>query len=264
MKTRRRKIEELLWISGLHPATRFLHAATIGRQAAAARKKMRAFFGQFLKPGELVFDIGANMGAFSAVFASLGAKVVSLEPNMDCVRHIQLSYQVEKIDVIQAAAGQSNGLIVLNVSDDSDAESSVSQEWMETVEKDDKNRSGIWKRKCVVPVLTLDTLIAQFGMPFYIKIDVEGFEESVLAGLSAQPRVLSFEFHANFLPAAFRCLDASVFTDGSTFNLVRDAEWGYPANFESETWMTKDDLKAALLRLKDTSSQGDVFVRAGV
>ena len=51
-----------------------------------------------------------------------------------------------------------------------------------------------WDKTLKVPVTTLDRLIAQFGLPSFIKIDVEGFEDRVLAGLSHRVRALSFEF----------------------------------------------------------------------
>lgn len=255
-------MEELLWVSGLHRPMRSIYAATMGRQAAAAQNKMRQFFGTIIKPGALVFDIGANMGVFSAVFASVGAQVVALEPNADCVRHIQLSYGDKKIQVIQAAAGDVNDLAVLNMSGECDALSSVSKEWMTAVEEANQNHHAVWTKRTLVVMLTLDTLIARFGKPQYIKIDVEGFEEAVLAGLSTQPQILSFEFHANFLHAAMRCLSMDLFAAGSTFNFVKDAEWGYPARFELETWASKTTLEKALTELKGTESQGDIFVKA--
>ncbi len=80
--------------------------------------KMREFYRGVLQPPGLVFDIGANVGVLSAVFASLGARVVASEPNADCVRHLQLSYASKRIEVIQAAIGAKNGLAVLNVSNE--------------------------------------------------------------------------------------------------------------------------------------------------
>ena len=42
--------------------------------------------------------------------------------------------------------------------------------------------------------MTLDALIRQYGVPDYIKIDVEGHEHAVVAGLSQPIKVVVFEF----------------------------------------------------------------------
>jgi FkbM family methyltransferase len=255
-------MEELLWMSGLHAPVRSLYSATLGRQAAAAQCAMTDFFRKFLPPDELVFDIGANAGVMSAAFASVGARVVAVEPNSDCVRHIQLSYSGKRIQVIQAAVGARNGLAVLNVSDEWDVTSSLSKDWMEAIQKKDQRYRGNWPRKTVVPLLTLDALIEHFGVPYFIKIDVEGFEEQVLSGLAIQPRLLSFEFHHAFIRASLRCLDLDVFAPGSTFNLVSNSSWGYPARFDSEIWLEKEELRQRLLGFSDGDNQGDIFVKA--
>ena len=127
----------------------------------------------------------------------------------------------------------------------------------------DKTYDGIWSRRVVVPTVTLDSLIAQFGMPHFIKIDVEGFEEKVLCGLSRQPQLLSFEFTAAFLSPALRCLSKEVFHDRSTFNFAYNSDdWGYPVRFESEHWMERQELEKTLLGLESSDKQGDIFVRA--
>jgi len=262
MKTRRRKLEELLWVLGLHAPARRLFSATMGRSAAEARAKMTDFYRSIVQPGTLVFDIGANAGTFSAVFASLGARVVALEPNADCVRHIQVAYAGQAIETLQAAVGQTNGVIEFNVADESDGKSSVSQEWMAAAKEQDESSRGVWTRKIPVPLVTLDALIVHFGMPSYIKIDVEGYEEAVLAGLSNQPRMLSFEFHAMFLEAAMRCLETGLFEGGSRFNYVRNSGWGYPACFELAEWVDKSSFREVLAGMRDKSVQGDVFVKA--
>jgi FkbM family methyltransferase len=262
MKSSRRKLEEGLWITGLHATARSVYSATLGRQAAIGRSKMRDFYGGIIQPGMRVFDIGANVGVLSSTFASLGAAVIAVEPNADCVRHIQLSYPEQKIEVIQAAIGERNGLVVLNVSDERDVRSSVSDDWISTMGGQDESYRGIWSRQNIVPMLTLDTLIEHFGVPDFIKIDVEGFEEKVLRGLKVQPPLVSFEFTAAYLAPCMRCLDLQLFNESSTYNFAYNADWGYPARFENATWVKKGELKKILSGLGSGDLQGDIFVKA--
>ena len=53
---------------------------------------------------------------------------------------------------------------------------------------------GEWADHAVVPVTTLDALIDRYGLPAFCKIDVEGFEEAVVRGLSRPIPSVSFEF----------------------------------------------------------------------
>ena len=47
---------------------------------AGKKKRMQKFYGQFIHPGDLCFDVGANVGDWSDVFLFLGAKVIGVEP----------------------------------------------------------------------------------------------------------------------------------------------------------------------------------------
>ena len=111
-------------------------------------------------------------------------------------------------------------------------------------------------------MLTLDTLITHFGKPDFIKIDVEGFEEKVFAGLSLQAPLISFEFTAAFPAPALRCMDLRLFRKGSTYNFAFNADWGYPVKFESSSWMGKEAFEKFLLGIQGGDGQGDIFVRA--
>lgn len=71
------------------------------------------------------------------------------------------------------------------------------------------NRFGArqWDRQIEVDVITLDQLIAEYGVPSFIKIDVEGYEYEVMRGLSQQVSVLSFEWVPTMPEVTLRCID---------------------------------------------------------
>ncbi|MGA2484299.1 MAG: FkbM family methyltransferase [Candidatus Acidiferrales bacterium] len=256
MKTSQRKLEELLWVLGLSRAARSLRRVLRGPRALRDRRLMRQFFAPLLPPGALVFDVGANVGTLTEVFASLGAKVIAVEPNPDCARHIQLVTERAAVEVIQAAAGGKAGTAILHVADRRDKMSSLSEEWCEAMRKQSKVHEGIWTREITVPVVTLDALIEKYGMPHYIKIDVEGYEENVLDGLSRQPSLLSFEFNRAYFDTAICCLEKKLL-DRSLFNFtVVD-----PIRFELPEWVGREALRNKLIALGEEKGLGDVFVR---
>ena len=258
MKASRRKFEEFANVLGMHNAARRVYQATIGRRGAEASAKLRRFYSSLVPAGVLVFDIGANTGKYAEAIASLGARVVALEPNGDCVRHIELSYRANRIDVIQAVVGPQNGLASLKVSDARDDISSMSVKWMEVLEKQHQNYRGLWNREVVVPMLTVDTLIRHYGVPHYIKVDVEGFEECVLDGLSIQPALLSFEFNLALLDAAVKCLDKRILKDTSEFNIT----FGDELQFRLDRWQRdRNELVRLLKTMKSEDKYGDIFVR---
>ena len=74
-------------------------------------------------------------------------------------------------------------------------------------------------------VTTLDAAVAQFGVPAFVKVDVEGFEAEVLAGLSQPVRSGSIEFAAEALETTFRCVD----------RLVRLADYRFQLSLQEST-----------------------------
>ena len=256
MQTSRRRIEELLWIAGLNKLTTPLWDAFRGPGALRKIRLMHDFYSRLLPKNALVFDIGANVGSMTRIFAALGARVVAVEPNADCVRHIELTTSRKSVEVLQAAVGRTNGLGVLSVSDRKDKMSSLSADWREAVAAENGDYSGMWKREITVPMVTLDTLIERYGSPAYIKIDVEGFEDKVVQGLSRCPPLLSFEFNHVFLEPALRALDSPLLQNAALNYTLID-----PLKFELPDWITRTDLKNRLLKIGSGPGLGDIFVR---
>ena len=257
MQSLRRRVEELLWVFGLSRATAPIWEAIRGRNAIKQFRRMREFYSSLLPRSAMVFDIGANVGTMTHVFSSLATKVLAVEPNPDCARHIELTSAPAVVEVLRAAVSDANGLAVLNVSDRKDKMSSLSNEWREAVSKQNPDYVGIWNRNVNVPTVTLDELIRQYGIPFYIKIDIEGHEEEALKGLSACPPLLSFEFNRAFLESAIRALESGIF-DKARFNYTLVD----PCKFELPNWVGRGDLVERIRQLPpDGPGLGDIFAR---
>src|SRR5947208_7185124 len=71
----------------------------------------------------------------------------------------------------------------------------LSAKWMEALGNDPARfgRTFEFREKRQVETITLEQMISTYGLPFYIKIDVEGYEPNVLKGLQTAVPYLSFE-----------------------------------------------------------------------
>lgn len=149
-----------------------------------------------IKPGMLIFDIGANVGNYSALFLKRGARVIAVEPQPFCYRFLRLRFMFTRnVQVVAAGAGDSEGVMQMNVSS-AHTLSSLNPEWVKKVNDSKRfaQSQPKWNQKVDVLITTLDHLITKYGEPDYIKIDVEGFEKNVLSGLNFPAKCISFEF----------------------------------------------------------------------
>lgn len=142
----------------------------------------------------LVFDIGSNYGQFAKsclVMFGFDSKIICVEPNPHIVNETR-NVLGPNIHILNyAVASRDNLDLDFYINTKASGVSTVSHEWME------KSRfapGGGWIAPIKVKTITLDTLIAQYGLPDFIKIDVEGFEFDVLQGLSQKAGIISFEW----------------------------------------------------------------------
>ena len=149
------------------------------------------FYGQFIKQGDLCFDVGGNVGLKTNVFLKLKARVVTLEPQQNCVTILKAKYG-NKATILQKGAGAQNVVQEFYVSNDSPL-SSFAKDWVNEM-KDSRFHGSSIERVDQIELVTLDSLITTYGKPGFIKIDVEGYEIEVLKGLSKSFGSLSFEY----------------------------------------------------------------------
>jgi FkbM family methyltransferase len=157
---------------------------------------------QFVGPGDLAFDIGANIGENTELLARAGARVVAVEPLEECAAVISRG---EGVHVLQRAVGAEPGQLELMVCHRSLDNSTVSQEWIDALAAEGILR-GRWEERRTVEVCTVDELIEEFGEPDFVKVDVEGHELEVLAGMGRSVRALSLETHACLGDKAVACI----------------------------------------------------------
>lgn len=222
-----------------------------GREAA-----MDAFYGRFLWPGALAFDLGAHVGDRTGSFRRLGARVVALEPQPLCVRALRALYgSDEHVTVVEAACAARPGTVTLHVNSANPTVSTAAAGFLRAAHGAGGWEGQVWDSTIQVPSTTIDSLVAEHGVPAFTKIDVEGFEREVLAGLTQPLPTLSFEFTTIAREAALRCLDRLAALGPYGF----DVALGESQAFIFHRWVPAADLAARLLALPHEANSGDIY-----
>src|ERR1700737_561832 len=106
------------------------------------QRRMRQLYARFVKPGDLVFDIGAHAGNRVRGFASLGCRVVALEPQPDFARLLRTLFgRSSRIQVVQAAAGDAQGRASLSISERTPTVTTLAEGW-----RDPRARAPLFAR----------------------------------------------------------------------------------------------------------------------
>ena len=223
------------------------------------QRGLRRLYGPFVREGDLVFDVGAHVGDRAAAFAALGARVVALEPHPRLAGWLRRTVGRNGRVVVRAeAVGARPGTGRLAVSRLTPTVSTMSESWRAGVtEVHPGFRSVRWEAEVEVPVVTLDALIESYGVPSFCKIDVEGYESEVLAGLSQPLAGLSVEFVAGQLDTACACLRRLEHLGAYDFNVIL----GEKRTFLFDEWLTPEAALEWLGGGAGGASSGDLYAR---
>jgi FkbM family methyltransferase len=217
---------------------------------------MDALYARFLRPGDLAFDIGAHVGDRTGSFRRLGARVVALEPQPLCARAIRAIYAGDEgVTLIEAACGERAGTVTLRVNSANPTVTTASRDFVAAADGAGGWEGQVWDTTIEVPCTTLDALIAEHGQPTFAKVDVEGFEATVLAGLSRPLRALSFEFTTIQRDVALACLGRLAALGRYGF----DVALGESQALTFNRWISSDAMAAHIAALPHAANSGDVY-----
>jgi FkbM family methyltransferase len=219
-------------------------------------RPIRKLYQGLLSKGDLAFDVGAHVGTRARAMRAAGARVVALEPQAPFSTYLRWTLPRD-IRFIPAAAGRTEAVAQMAVSSRHPTVSSLKTDFVAAASTAPGFEMVKWDRVQDVQVTTLDALIAQEGVPRYIKIDVEGFELDVLAGLSQPVQMISVEYLPGMPDLTLAVIDRLLELGPYQFNPVRGEE----GDFLWPQWGDADQARAWLQSLSAHDKSGDLYAR---
>jgi len=208
--------------------------------------------------GGLIFDVGANQGTKTDIFLRLGARVVAIEPDQTNQQILRERYQRYRLTpkpvvIVGKAVSNRNAVETMWIDEPGSAKNTFSRKWVDTLRTDDERfgHNLQFAQKKEIETTTLEQLFGLHGLPFFVKIDVEGHELSVLQGMRRPVPYLSFEVNLpEFMEEGLKCVEllGGLAVDGK-FNYAADCRRG----FILKEWLSPWEFSPLLNRCTDES-----------
>jgi FkbM family methyltransferase len=137
------------------------------------------FLARLITPGMTVVDVGANFGYYTLLFGDIvgnNGRVIAIEPNPNAVsllkETVQLNGFASRTQIVECALGQHTGTTLLYAPDGEPKNATV------------VGQTGLPDGPTIeVPAVTLDELAQRLGRIDVVKIDAEGSEPAIVAGM---------------------------------------------------------------------------------
>jgi FkbM family methyltransferase len=149
---------------------------------------------------DLIFDVGCHNGEDSEFYLRKGFRVVGIEANPSLCDELRRRFATQvasgQFILVESAIAEASGKIEFFINTTATIWGTIRSDWAE--------RDPEHIRKIVVPAITFPSLIQAYGVPYYLKIDIEGADMLCLEGLlpfQERPNFVSFESDRRSIPA---------------------------------------------------------------
>lgn len=221
-------------------------------------KQMDILYANFDLKDKMVYDIGAADDGVESFIRSGASKVIGIEPSERLYKRLLKKYKHNNnVQLLNIAIGSENTkkeMIVCN----SRYFSTFSEDQVNIIKNHEGCKNLEFYKKEEVKMCKLDTIIEKYGLPYFCKIDVEGYEFEVFSGLSKKIPLISFEYNTSLIEKTERCI------------LLLEKLGEYEFNFADSTsedmrcdrWINSEKIIKELRNLDNIKmTYGDVYAR---
>ena len=175
---------------------------------------------------DLIYDVGLHQGLDTEFYLAKGFRVVAVEADRALAAAARTKFadalRDGRLHVVEAAIAERAGTVRF-------FRNTKNSEWgtIDAAFAERNERFGAASEVVEVPAITFAELLAQHGVPYYVKVDIEGADDLCIAAieqLEQRPRYVSFETAgpARF-PATFLTLARLVRSGFRSFQITNQA-----------------------------------------
>ena len=171
---------------------------------------------------DLIYDVGMHEGEDTAFYLRKGFRVVAIEANpalaAACAAEFEAAVSAGRLTIVNKAIGEAPGAIDFYINESRSIWGTANPAWAARNE-----RCGAGSKAITVDAVTIASVIEAHGVPYYMKVDIEGNDILCLTGLrhlAEKPRYISVESSASSAKDTLEQLDVLAELGYSRFKIV--------------------------------------------